>query len=38
MAAPDQVVTPGMRVGLTPVLSRLVWMDPASGRALGTTA
>jgi multiple sugar transport system ATP-binding protein len=38
MAAPDQIVTPGMRVGLTPVQSRLVWMDPASGRALGTTA
>jgi multiple sugar transport system ATP-binding protein len=38
MAAPDQIVTPGMRVGLTPVPSRLVWMDPVSGRTLGTTA
>ena len=38
MAAPDQVVTPGTRVGLTPMLSRLVWIDPASGRALGDAA
>jgi multiple sugar transport system ATP-binding protein len=38
MAAPDRVVTPGTRVGLTPVLSRLIWMDPASGKALGHAA
>jgi multiple sugar transport system ATP-binding protein len=34
ITVPDQVVMPGTRVGLTPVLSRLVWMDPASGKAL----
>ena len=38
MAAPDQVVTPGTRVGLTPVLSRLVWMDPASRPRTGNAA
>jgi multiple sugar transport system ATP-binding protein len=35
MAAPDLVVAPGTRVGLTPTLSRLIWMDPASGQAMG---
>ncbi len=38
MTSPDQVVTPGTRVGLTPTLSRLVWMDPESGQALGNAA
>jgi multiple sugar transport system ATP-binding protein len=38
MTAPDQVVAPGTRIGLTPTLSRLVWMDPASGQALGHAA
>jgi multiple sugar transport system ATP-binding protein len=38
MAAPDQIVRPGTRVGLTPTLSRLVWIDPASGQALGNAA
>jgi multiple sugar transport system ATP-binding protein len=36
IAPPDRVVKPGMRVALTPDLSKLVWMDSASGRALGT--
>jgi multiple sugar transport system ATP-binding protein len=38
MAPPDQAVAPGARVALTPTLSRLVWMDPASGEALGHAA
>jgi multiple sugar transport system ATP-binding protein len=34
MAPPDKEVAAGTRIGLVPALSRLVWMDPASGRAI----
>jgi multiple sugar transport system ATP-binding protein len=36
IAPPDQVVKPGTRVGLMPDLSKLVWMNAASGQAIGT--
>jgi multiple sugar transport system ATP-binding protein len=35
---PDQIVAPGTRVGLMPNLSKLVWMNAASGQAIGTAA
>jgi multiple sugar transport system ATP-binding protein len=36
IAPPDKEVAPGTRVGLVPALSRLVWMDPISGRAVAS--
>jgi multiple sugar transport system ATP-binding protein len=38
IASPDQIVAPGTRVGLTPNPSKLVWMNSASGEAMGTAA
>jgi multiple sugar transport system ATP-binding protein len=38
IAPSDQVVAPGTRVGLTPNPSKLVWMNSASGQAIGTAA
>jgi len=38
MAAPDQLIAPGTRVGLTPTLTRMVWIDPATGQAIGNAA
>ncbi len=34
IAPPDKEVAAGARIGLLPALSRLVWMDPESGRAI----
>ncbi len=34
IAPPDKEVAAGARIGILPALSRLVWMDPSSGRAL----
>ena len=34
IAPPDKEVAAGTRIGLVPALSRLVWMDPTSGRAI----
>jgi multiple sugar transport system ATP-binding protein len=36
IAPPDKEVAPGTRIGLVPALSRLVWMDPQSGRAVAS--
>jgi multiple sugar transport system ATP-binding protein len=34
IAPPDKEVAAGARIGVLPALSRLVWMDPSSGRAV----
>jgi len=34
IAPPDHEVAAGARIGILPALSRLVWMDPSSGRAI----
>ncbi len=34
IAPPDKEVAAGARIGIVPALSRLVWMDPDSGRAI----
>jgi multiple sugar transport system ATP-binding protein len=36
IAPPEQNIPAGTRVGLVPTLSRLIWMDPGSGRAIDT--
>ena len=38
IAPPDQEVAAGARIGILPALSRLVWMDPSSGRAIDRVA
>ena len=38
IAPPDKEVAAGARIGILPALSRLVWMDPASGRAVDAMA
>jgi multiple sugar transport system ATP-binding protein len=38
VAPPDKDIRPGTRVNLSPVLSRLVWMDAESGHAIGGAA
>ena len=38
VAPPDAAIAAGARISLVPTLSRVVWMDPASGRAVGGEA
>ena len=38
IAPPDKEVAAGARIGIVPALSRLVWMDPDSGRAVSAVA
>jgi multiple sugar transport system ATP-binding protein len=38
IAPPDKEVSAGTRIGILPALSRLVWMDPDSGRAMEAVA
>jgi multiple sugar transport system ATP-binding protein len=38
VAPPDKDIRPGTRVSLSPVLSRLVWIDAESGKAIGGAA
>jgi multiple sugar transport system ATP-binding protein len=35
IAPADAAIAPGARLGLIPTVSRVVWMDPQSGRAIG---